>query len=67
MEGNGRKRKETARIQHMGRSRGNQTRRQIKMERTRPWPHSPRGDRELSQSKSNVLPVANFVQTQIGN
>ena len=60
MEGNGRKRKETARIQHMGRSRGNQTRRQIKMERTR-------GDRELSQSKSNVLPVANFVQTQIGN
>ena len=48
MKENGRKRKETARIQHMG--RGNQTSaRQIKMERTRSWPHSPRGDRELSQ------------------
>ena len=48
MEENGRKRKETARIQHMG--RGNQTSaRQIKMERTRSWPHSPR-DRELGQS-----------------
>jgi len=44
-----RKRKETARIQHMG--RGNQTSaRQIKMERTRSWPHSPRGDREVSKS-----------------
>ena len=48
MEENSRKRKETARFQHMG--RGNQTSaRQIKMERTRSWPHSQRGDRELSQ------------------
>jgi hypothetical protein len=37
------------RIQHMG--RGNQTSaRLIKMERTRSWPHSPRGDRKLGQS-----------------
>ena len=50
MEENGRKRKETARIQHMGRD--NQTSaRQIKIERTRSWPHSPPGDRELSQER----------------
>jgi hypothetical protein len=50
MEENGRKRKETARIQHVGRD--NQTSaKQIKVERSRSWPHSPRGDGELSQDK----------------
>ena len=50
MEENGRNRKKTARIQHIGRD--NQTNaKQIKMERTRSWPHSPRGDGELSQDK----------------
>ena len=48
--------KETARMQHIG--RGNQTSaRQIKMERTRSWPHSLRGDRELREPKFVMVRV----------
>jgi len=38
--------------------RGNQTSaRQIKMKRTRSWPYSPRGDRELRESEFAMVRV----------